>query len=693
MRVDVTDDRTTADSRRAGRGEQSRRDTLEYRPHLDGIRTLAVYLVVAFHAGVEPLRGGFIGVDVFFVLSGYLVTQLLVRDLLEDGRVRLGYFYARRVRRLLPAAVVTLLATMFVFAAISTPAQLVDAVGSVRSAFLYVANWFFIRQSNDYFATGINSSPVVHFWSLAIEEQFYICWPLLLTALFVASRRRDKQWTIIRAVVCACAAASLAAALLISRSDLNRAYYGTDTRAYELLAGALLALSLQARARRELSRAWLVLLQVVALFVLLGAATSLVHLGPVQRGVTATLSTSVLLATLDAHRGSIVGRAFSLPVVTYLGRISYGTYLWHWLVIVVAVHAFDPGPWSLLAISATVATSVASLSFQVLERPIRVSATLDRHRFPAVALGLALSIVCAVAIVPTILDRRSSASAQHAVALTGGTPVPAGLDWQTASRARPPRLTCFNVPAARCIVTHGSGPRVVLMGDSHASMFSAAITDVARRDHWTFAPLIDDACPWQDGLYRFTGYMRSLCSRAKAHWLGVITALRPQIVIFAEAPLDQPGVKGLDLSGPSGPLASGSPAAVRAIDAATDETVARLRRAGIDVVIIEPIPQAPKDHDPLACISGARFVEQCRFVATQRPSAIEAHYRELARRDPRHVWSLDVDRLACPYLPICDELIGGRIVWADVSHLTLAYAATLAPSFRALFAANRIGTS
>ena len=164
-----------------------------YRPQLDGMRAVAVYLVVAFHAGLSAFSGGFIGVDVFFVLSGYLVTQLLLRDFRAAGRIDFRRFYSRRFRRLLPAAFVVLLVTAAVYAAVAAPADVLNAVGGFRAAFLYVANWHFISQSNDYFAANVNTNPVVHFWSLAVEEQFYLCWPIVLTGVFVAARRAGNR--------------------------------------------------------------------------------------------------------------------------------------------------------------------------------------------------------------------------------------------------------------------------------------------------------------------------------------------------------------------------------------------------------------------------------------------------------------------------------------------------------------------
>ena len=160
-----------------------------YRPYLDGLRALAVYLVLLFHAGLSAFSGGYIGVDVFFVLSGYLVTQLLLRDIAHNGSIRFGRFYARRFRRLLPAAFVALIVTAVVFTAISSTVEVSGAMESFKAAFLYSANWYFIHHASGYFGADITTNPVLPFWSLAVEEQFYIFWPfvvLLLPERFMA---------------------------------------------------------------------------------------------------------------------------------------------------------------------------------------------------------------------------------------------------------------------------------------------------------------------------------------------------------------------------------------------------------------------------------------------------------------------------------------------------------------------------
>ena len=178
--------------------------TTLFRPEIEGLRAIAVLLVLVYHGEFVALPGGFIGVDVFFVLSGYLVTTLLLRELEGDGggRVDLPRFYARRIRRLLPAALVTLVVTVVAFREVGNPLHFDAAVDAIRAAALYVSNWYFISESTDYFAADLESSPVLHFWSLSVEEQFYFVWPLLLIGLHRLSRRfGTRRATALRATI------------------------------------------------------------------------------------------------------------------------------------------------------------------------------------------------------------------------------------------------------------------------------------------------------------------------------------------------------------------------------------------------------------------------------------------------------------------------------------------------------------
>ena len=210
-----------------------------YRANLDGLRSVAVYLVLLFHTGLGWAEGGFIGVDLFFVLSGFLVSTVLLDEIEQTGGLRVGRFYARRVRRLLPAAVVVVVATAATFTVIWSIVRRLEIISDAQSSLLYYANWHFLAASGDYFAADTEKSPYLHFWSLAIEEQYYIVFPVLLLLL-----SRFGRGTML-GVLLGLMGLSLAAQLYWAGIDTTHAYYGTDARLYQLLAGAALAVAMR----------------------------------------------------------------------------------------------------------------------------------------------------------------------------------------------------------------------------------------------------------------------------------------------------------------------------------------------------------------------------------------------------------------------------------------------------------------
>ena len=295
-----------------------------HHPALDGLRTVAVYLVVLFHSGVSGFDGGFLGVDLFFVLSGFLVSSVLLDEAERTGRVRLGRFYGRRVRRLLPAAVVVVIATSGLSLLLSPLVARLPWIGDAQASLLYVSNWRFLEQSNEYFGADINRSPFLHFWSLSVEEQFYFALPLILLLLFKLRRRWRPALVTGVAVL---AGLSVADQFYWAGRDATHAYYGTDARIYQLLVGVLAAIAwrrYQSQRVRARGSGW------VFLAILLLTASSLAPFSVSWRGLLATgASVGLTLAVVARTDRSLVA-ALSRPTMTYLGQISYGTYLWHW---------------------------------------------------------------------------------------------------------------------------------------------------------------------------------------------------------------------------------------------------------------------------------------------------------------------------------------------------------------------------
>jgi peptidoglycan/LPS O-acetylase OafA/YrhL len=344
---------------------------------LDGMRALAVLLVIGFHLRLPGFRAGFVGVDIFFVLSGFLITSLLLEEIRRTGRVSLSAFWARRARRLLPALVLVLLTVGIVTAVTATYTERASMRGDLLATTGYVANWHFI-QTSTYFADIGVDSPLEHTWSLAIEEQFYLLWPLLVFGV-AATVQRPRTGVGMVAVAGVCASAGLLA-LLWAPGDVERAYMGTDARIFEPLigaAGAAFVASPGGRARLERAGRWVVAA---------GAATllfGLVTIAPGGRGyfiggaVLISLGTLAVIAPLWIGAGGAAARsALSWGPLVWIGVVSYGAYLWHWPVTL-WLGVRDPGVEDLLlrqAAAAALTFGLAAISFTLVERPIRSGA-------------------------------------------------------------------------------------------------------------------------------------------------------------------------------------------------------------------------------------------------------------------------------------------------------------------------------
>lgn len=366
-----------------------------YMPGLDGLRAVAVLAVIAYHLNLGWAPGGLLGVGVFFVLSGYLITDLLLAQRERYGHIRLGQFWTRRARRLLPALWV-MLGVVVLWVSIATPGQLGGLRGDVVAALLYVSNWWYALQHVSYFASFGPPSPLGHLWSLGIEEQFYLVWPLLLVAGAAMVRPRHAQaeplvlqlrpGILLRPVIpvvvvlLLAAASAIAMALLYQPgADPNRVYYGTDTRAFELLLGAALAFVWPSRRLSATvagsQRAWLEASGIAGLvgIAVLVAVTDEYHAFIYRGGlVLLSLATVAAIASL-AHPATTVGRVLGAAPLRWLGVRSYGVYLWHYPVIVLTTPLVDTAGAHVvrdtLQIGATLL--IAELSWRFIESPIR----------------------------------------------------------------------------------------------------------------------------------------------------------------------------------------------------------------------------------------------------------------------------------------------------------------------------------
>ena len=657
--------------------------TFTYRPSLDGIRALAVYVVVLYHSGLVAASGGFIGVDLFFVLSGFLVTSVVI-DELDNGTFRPIRFWARRFRRLLPAAAVVVVVTSVVFAAITMPAERELALSDARSVGLYFANWHFLSLGNDYFAADDLARPFTHFWSLAVEEQFYFAFPLIVMASgWIAKQFRRRFRSVFGVVIASLGAASLLVQFVSANQPGMRAYYATDARAYQILLGSLFALLIQSpNFRKRIADIPSVVFSasgVVSLFVFLTLASNAVELSVSVRGVLAAVTSILLICSLELSRNSLVVHLFAIEPLVHLGRLSYGTYLWHWPVIVILDRLMEVGPVARSVTAVVISTALAELSLRFLENPIRRSRQLDPRPRLTVALGLVVSLVITFAVAPQILNSQAPSRL-----VTSGEPsvveppvgsidfsLPANLDWRAARGDIPVLPDCINTKPEDCIVVVGppGGLHIHLVGDSHARTLIPAFSSLAKAEGWTFSVTAVGGCPWQQRL-RYSDELERTerCDEHQLSWYQkIIPALDPDVVVLFNRAFDDPKFRRRM-------LIEGEPVGAKnqyeVVQETSEATVAALVQEGRLVVALEQLPLTGRDVT--TCLSGAVSQKECTFTASGGPLPTEIVLRYLDLKYKKMV-SLDIDALSCPQLPLCLPVVDGLIVRRDAHHLTAKF--------------------
>ena len=499
--------------------EEAHVPELRHVPGLDGLRGLAVAGVLLFHAG--HLEGGFLGVDLFFVLSGFLITSLLLREAEGTGRVSLSGFWVRRARRLLPALAGLLIGVAAYARFVADPSELTRIRGDGIATIAYVANWRAVFAHHAYWDLFSAPSPLQHMWSIAIEEQFYLLWPLVIVGLLRwRGRARLASSVLVTALVLA--AVSLAAmVLLYDPSDNTRVYFGTDTRAASILLGVALAawIAVRGPVASSASGAGTQAVGLVGAGVLAyawthtdGSAEWLYRGGMFGLAVAAV----AVIAAVSAPRPGVLHRALSVSALRALGLISYGTYLWHWPVyLVLAPDRIGIDGWPLVVVRISVTLVVATASYVVVEQPIR-RGTLRR-----IDLRLAAPVATVAVAVALVLATSGATSA----APVGEQAFPDSLpDAITAVDAAPAGAERVMVTGNSVGLYLGHGMKALATGDTMV---------VANRSNLgcTF-PLPDDI-RLGDG-QRFPQGMVD-CTTS---WRDDVRALRPDLVVVA---LNDPG--------------------------------------------------------------------------------------------------------------------------------------------------------
>ena len=518
---------------------------LRHVPALDGLRGVAVLGVLLFHGGA--LTGGYLGVDLFFVLSGFLITSLLLREHAGTGTIRLSSFWARRARRLLPALFGLVAVVALYCLVVAKPYELGAIRADALASVLYVANWRAIVGGSGYWDLYSAPSPFHHTWSLAIEEQFYLVWPLAVLGLLKLSKGRQGP-VLVTALVGALASATLMALLWVPAADTSRVYLGTDTRAAAVLLGAALATLLAMRGpirttRGRVGLEWAAIASLVGLAVAWattnGLAPWLYHYGFFACGVAAT----IVIASITHPRIGPVGTVLQVAPLRWLGLISYGLYLWHWPVYVVLDRQrVGLDGVALLAVRLVVSLAFAVVSYFVLELPIRRDGLAAWRRPVLQPVAAALAVVAVLAATTGAVDRTDLTAVGSGPDVTlapVATFAPAPGDLATAPStmldpAADPRADADR-PVAR---PAGRPARLLLVGDSVPLRLGESLDRLGGELGLVVANRALPACSLGDGphRYRYDGYRveqeKPVCRQALDLWAQDVPAFRPDAVLL-----------------------------------------------------------------------------------------------------------------------------------------------------------------
>ncbi len=682
-------------------GEAARGGSPGVRPDVQGLRALAVAAVVLDHAGVANMSGGYVGVDVFFVLSGFLITGLLVREVERNGRVGLGAFYARRARRILPAATVVLVAVV-AFAGLELSYRAVQLVTvDAGWAATFLANVHFSAIGTDYFAQGQPPSPLQHYWSLSVEEQFYLVWPPLLALLIWIGRRGARApWRLVVTIAGALCVASFTWSLLVTRTDATAAYFSSAARAWELGAGMLLALvgprlpSLRRPVREGLALAGLV--AIVVSTVGFQESTPM----PGYHALLPVLGTVALLAAGPAP--TAVGRLLSLRPLTSLGDLSYSVYLWHWPVLVLWAARTGEERSALettALIGVVLVLSVAS--YHLVENPVRRGRWWRRSParglvlWPVALAVVALAVLGGRELAGHRLQQRIEQSQQYASLRTAHLSVRQELSesLRMADAGEPiafPLRDLSEVDGLSkdlwnyeygCWVGHdrsrarlcpvgdtGAERTMVVLGDSHAGQWLPALDALGLERGYRVVPLIKYGCVPYDVPQLTDDLTRPYteCDGFRAWVLEELPRLRPDVVVIGSRSMP-PNMQA--------PPAQRPEVWLQGVRGFLDA----VRTTTSDVWVLGDT--SPLDFDPIDCLTDRRAtMSTCTGVVTTLV------------REANEITAQAAEQSGATYLGVlpmvcldgrCPAFAGGRMVYANSTHLSVDWVRHVLPAFRA----------
>ena len=663
------------------------------RPEIQALRAVAVGVVVAYHLWPGALPGGFVGVDVFFVISGFLITAHLLREARRDGRISLPSFWARRIRRLLPASL-TVLAFSAVGVVVLVPQMYwTQFFKEIAASALYAQNWALAASSIDYLAAENVPSPVQHFWSLSVEEQFYLVWPILIGLVVLVSHRLSAtaRRTVVFVALAAVAAASLYFSIRYTATNPGEAYFVTTTRAWEFAAGGLLAVVGSAVKAPNALRT------LVAYAGWAGIAVAVVTYSgatpfPGSAALLPVLATVAVIWAGDPDSAVAPNRLLGTRPVQFIGNISYSIYLWHWPLIVFATIVFVNVEETTRIAVVVASIALAWLTTVLVENPARDWKGLAGRRpwftFAAMVVAVLIVAVPAAAASQAMVQQASADTARAAIAVASAdecfgasefaepagacdtvehetlTPSPAfAVDDEAEVYDNGCYADLVTADLNTCVVGDAASDiDVALIGDSHAASWYPAMKTIAADNGWSLSPYMKSSCPMSDATKNDDeAEVESSCARwndSLADTLAAQTEPLDLVVLAHSAAGDKYG---------------SDRAAIEGFRAAWAPLVER----GTQVVVIRDIPQMKETTN--RCIAETEGTDDADD-ACARPQS-EAQLDDLmveAAKDQPGVSVVDMNDFFCRD-GSCTPVVGGVVAYRDSHHITATYSTSLAP--------------
>jgi peptidoglycan/LPS O-acetylase OafA/YrhL len=653
-----------------------------FRPDIQGLRAVAVALVLLDHAGIPGVSGGFVGVDVFFVISGFLISGHLFHVIRRSGRIDLVAFYAARARRILPAALVTIAVTAVASFLLVSPLRIEEILRDGIAAAVFAPNVLFAIKQTDYLA-GTAPSPFQHLWSLGVEEQFYLIWPLLLLGLFLLLRRSHRGLMV---GIAAVAVASFLASVLVTPQSPSLAFFSPHTRAWEFAVGALVAGAAPALARLPALLAPLLSWVGLGLILLCAMTYSAQTVFPGSAALLPVVGTAMVIGCgRRGLQGELPGAAAVLGLRPFqlVGALSYSLYLVHWPIIVLTHERLglnEPLPVSLGILLIALSVPIAWCLHRFIETPFRaVGAERPRRRSLVWAAAGSLLLVCAL-LLGGVAAARLPLSASQTEA--GGPPVesPSGTAFVPANMA--PSLADAGDDAGS-IYTNGcqqglsgsevlscsfgdlrSSKTIALFGDSHAGRWFPAVEQSAKDLGFRLDTYTKSGCRSEDTVAAWDDSVNLSCSQWRNAVLGELTAAPPEVIILASHLGPRP---------------------VRAAAAQEQEWTEGLL-AGFDrlpsssrIVMLADSPEFASS--PVLCLS--THLTEARACAMPRSAAFNPSIRaaQFAAAAEYGATVLDLSDYFCNDSS-CPAVIGRTLVYSDEHHLTATFSRSLAPVLR-----------